>query len=99
MPKRPKQHRLEDNSRIRFQEVLPEMWVYRDKDKDYGIDAEVELFDNDENAQGLVFWVQLKATESKEKSSILSIDLEIDTLKYYKSLEIPVLLVRYSNDL
>ncbi|WP_319480989.1 DUF4365 domain-containing protein [uncultured Draconibacterium sp.] len=96
MPKRPKQHRLEDNSRIRFQEVLPEMWVYRDKDKDYGIDAEVELFDNDENAQGLVFWVQLKATESKEKSSILNIDLEIDTLKYYKSLEIPVLLVRYS---
>ncbi len=97
MPKRPKQHRLEDNSRKKFQEVLPEMWVYRDKDKDYGIDAEIELFDNDENAQGLVFWVQLKATDSKEKSTILSIDLEIDTLKYYKSLEIPVLLVRYSS--
>lgn len=96
MPKRPKQHRLEDKSRIRFQEVLPEMWVYRDKDKDYGIDAEVELFDKDENAQGLIFWVQLKATESKKKSSILNIDLEVDTLKYYKSLEIPVLLVRYS---
>jgi len=96
MPKRPKQHRLEDKSRLKFQEVLPEMWVYRDKDKDYGIDGEVELFDKDEKAQGLVFWVQLKATESEEKAVILNIDLEIETLKYYRSLEIPVLLVRYS---
>ena len=66
MPKRPKQHRLEDKSRIKFQDVLPEMWVYRDKDKDYGIDAEIELFDKDEKAQGIVFYAQLKATESKK---------------------------------
>lgn len=97
MPKRPKQHRLEDKSRIKFQDVLPEMWVFRDKDKDYGIDAEVELFGQNEKSQGLVFWVQLKATESKEKSTILNIDLDIDTLRYYKSLDIPVLLVRYSD--
>ena len=96
MPKRPKQHRLEDKSRIKFQDVLPEMWVYRDKDKDYGIDAEVELFGQDEKAQGLVFWIQLKATESIKKSRILNVDIEIETLGYYKSLDIPVLLVRYS---
>mgnify|MGYP002795085008 CR=1 FL=1 len=73
------------------------MWVYRDKDKDYGIDAEVELFDEDEKAQGIVFYVQLKATESKKVSSILNVTFDIDTLKYYKKLDIPVLLVRYSD--
>ena len=97
MPKRPKQHRLEDKSRIRFQDILPDMWVYRDKDKDYGIDAEVELFGQNEKPQGLIFFVQLKATESKEKSTILNVDFKIETLKYYKSLDIPVLLVRYSD--
>ena len=96
MPKRPKQHRLEDKSRIRFQDILPDMWVYRDKDKDYGIDAEVELFGQNEKPQGLIFFVQLKATESKEKSTILNVDFNIETLKYYKSLDIPVLLARYS---
>ena len=96
MPKRPKQHRLEDKSRIKFQDVLPEMWVYRDKDKDYGIDAEIELFDKDEKAQGIVFYAQLKATESKKTSTILNVSFDINTLRYYKKLEIPVLLVRYS---
>ena len=97
MPKRPIQHRLEDKSRVKFQDILPEMWVYRDKNKDYGIDGEVELFDQNERAQGLFFYVQLKATKSKEKSKILNVNIEIDTLKYYKSLDIPVLLVRYSD--
>ncbi|MDM8162232.1 DUF4365 domain-containing protein [Labilibaculum sp. K2S] len=96
MPKRPKQHRLEDKSRVKFQEILPEMWVYRDKDKDYGIDSEIELFDKNEKAQGIVFYAQLKATESKKTSTILNVSFDIDTLRYYKKLEIPVLLVRYS---
>ena len=96
MPRRPKQHRLEDLSRVKFQSVLPERWVYRDKDKDYGIDGEVELFDETDKAQGYLFYVQLKATESEEKSSILNIDFNIETLKYYKKLDIPVLLARYS---
>lgn len=96
MPKRPKQHQLEDLSRVKFQICLPVNWVIRDKDKDYGIDCEVELFDEDENSTGLLFYVQLKATGSKKESDIFNIDLKIETLKYFKSLEIPVLLVRYS---
>jgi len=96
MPRRPKQHRLEDLSKVKFQSVLPERWVYRDKDKDYGIDGEVELFDETDKAQGYLFYVQLKATESEDKSSIYNVDFSIETLKYYKQLEIPVLLARYS---
>jgi tetratricopeptide (TPR) repeat protein len=97
MPKRVDQHEIEDISRARFQLALPRKWVFRDKAKDYGIDGEVELFDNDKKPKGLVFWVQLKATESKNESSILNVDFNIETLRYYKTLDIPVLLVRYSD--
>lgn len=97
MPKRAKQHQIEDISRAKFQLILPREWVFRDKARDYGIDGEVELFDKNGTPQGLVFWVQLKGTESKEKSTILNFDFSIDTLKYYKILDIPVLFVRYSD--
>lgn len=100
MPTRPKQHQLEDLSRAKFQSILPRDWVVRDKGKDYGVDCEVEIFEHDQTT-GFFFWVQLKATESNKESDIMSVSLSIDTLKYYKSLDVPVLLVRYSasNDL
>jgi len=97
MPIRIDQHQLEDISRAKFQLLLPRKWVFRDKDKDYGIDGEVELFDKNNKAQGDIFWVQLKATESKKNSTIMNVDLSIETLKYYKTLPVPVLLVRYSD--
>lgn len=99
MPKRPKQHQLEDLSRAKFQLCLPEKWVIRDKDKDYGIDCEVELFDEEGNSTGILFYVQLKATASKKESEIFNVDFKIDTLEYFKQLEIPVLLARYSKHL
>lgn len=96
MSKRPKQHQLEDLSRAKFQLCLPEEWVLRDKDKDYGIDCEVELFDKKENSTGLLFYVQLKATSANNESKIFNVDFKIEALKYFKQLEIPVLLARYS---
>lgn len=96
MPSRPIQHQLEDESRVEFQHLLPSRWVFRDKQKDYGIDGEVELFDSSNQAQGLMFYVQLKATASEDDAFIMSTDLSMDSLKYYQQLEIPVLLVKYS---
>ncbi len=96
MPKRHKSHQIEDISRRAFEDLLPDRWVWRDKNKDYGIDGEVEIFDSKEHDTGLVFWVQLKGTESQNKTKILSVDLNVETLQYYKKLDIPVLLVRHS---
>lgn len=96
MTKRIKQHQLEDLSRHKFGLAIPQKWVYRDKDKDYGIDGEVEIFNSKERATGLVFWVQLKATGSKQQRTITGIDLSLETIKYYKSLDLPVLIARYS---
>lgn len=97
MPIRPRQHELEDESRAKFQLILPKSWVFRDKPKDYGIDGEIELFDDTGHPTGLVFWVQLKGTDSELESEILNVDLALDTLKYYKKLTVPVLLARYSS--
>ena len=98
MTKRKMQHQLEDLSRYKFGLALPSRWVFRDKDKDYGIDGEVEIFDSKEKATGLVFWVQLKATSSKQERTIKGIDLSLETIRYYKRLEIPVLIARYSEN-
>ena len=96
MPTRSPQHQLETLSRNRFKSLIPQRWVCRDKGDDYGIDQEVEIFDDRNKTTGLVFWVQLKATGSIEDSEIFGVDLKIDSLEYYRSLEIPVLLARYS---
>jgi tetratricopeptide (TPR) repeat protein len=96
MTKRVVQHQLEDLSRTKFRLVIPQNWVCRDKDKDYGIDVEVEIFDANDRATGLVFWGQLKATKSEDDSIVKNIDVKIETINYYKSLNIPVLIVRYS---
>ena len=96
MPKRVTQHQLEDTSRYKFALSLPSAWVFRDKDKDYGIDGEVEIFDETENSTGLVFWVQLKATQSPNPRTIKTLSIKRETLKYYLKINIPVLIARYS---
>lgn len=97
MPKRPGQHQLEDISRSKLTLLFPREWVLRDKDKDYGIDVEVEVFDSEGYSTGLMFFVQLKATESENMANIRDLDFSIDRLDYYETLDLPVLICRYSN--
>jgi tetratricopeptide (TPR) repeat protein len=96
MPKRPGQHQLEDTSRSKLTLLFPREWVLRDKDKDYGIDVEVEVFDLEGYSTGLMFFVQLKATESDNMATIRNLDFSIDRLDYYETLDLPVLICRYS---
>jgi len=96
MPKRPKQHQLEDESRAKYELAIPREWVFRNKDKDYGIDGEVEIFSSNETPTGLVYLVQLKATGSKHDRTIKNLSLKLETLAYYRQLPLPVMIVRYS---
>lgn len=93
MPKRTRSHRLEDISIVEFQRLLPDEWVCRSKDKDYGVDLEVEIFDDDGTSTGLLFYVQLKATDSEEAER--SVSIKLDRLEYLASLDAPSILVRY----
>lgn len=98
MPKRPIQHQLEDLSITEFRRLLPEEWVYREKEKDYGIDGEVEIFENG-YATGLIFYVQLKATESRDIKTQRKVQLKKETFNYYRTLTLPTLIVRYIKEL
>jgi len=95
MPRRPRQHQLEDESRTAFRAALPPAWVFRDAVPDYGIDGAVEIFDATGKGTGRLFFVQLKATDEADSEAALSVRLPLDTGEYYRSLDIPVLIVRY----
>lgn len=90
MPQRPEQHQLETASRIAFEGVLPNGWVFREMKPDYGIDGEVEIFENG-TATGITFKVQLKATRGDDVA--IRLDRTKDT--YYAALRLPVLLVMF----
>lgn len=94
-PKRPRQHQLETESKRHFESVLPSRWVYRPLDQDYGIDGEIEIFDDSEYATGYKILVQLKATDETDIEKGLRLRLPLSKMKYYKSLDLPVLIVKY----
>ena len=93
MPRRPRQHILEDESRVALRQRLNRVgWRFEDFDIDYGVDGLVEIF-VDEQSTGLTFNVQLKATDTP--SEPLNVRFPRETFEYYKRLEPPVLVVRY----
>ena len=95
MPKRTRKQILEDESWKHFNDLIPNNWVIRKPDPDYGIDAEVEIFSKDGESTGLIFFVQLKATDQKRISKALKLTFKKDMLRYYYKLELPVLIARY----
>lgn len=96
MPKRSKTHQVEDLSINALKLLLPREWVYREKDKDYGIDGEIEVFSKEGFATGIVFYVQLKATDLIDPKMHTRVQLANEAINYYKSLSLPTLLVRYA---
>lgn len=95
MTKRPRSHQLEEESWRTLSNSIPNQWVLRKLQPDYGIDGEVEIFDESGSSTGLMFFVQLKGTDVKEKAKALSCRIPLETLRYYKSLPLSTLLIRY----
>lgn len=93
MPTRSRTHQLEDLSIREFERLLPSAWISRRKDKDYGVDMEVELFDEFGKSTGLMFFVQLKATDNLSKER--AVGMKVDRLEYLASLDAPSMVVRY----
>lgn len=90
-PHRPREHVLEGLSRRAFEAALPAEWVVRAVEDDYGIDREVEIF-LDGRATGLMFKVQLKASDRVSRSGP-SYRVTTDQIAYWNSLDVPVLIV------
>lgn len=65
MPKRSRAHRLEEESREAFRAALSERFLFREDVPDYGLDGSVEEFNAQDEATGLRYYVQLKATDNR----------------------------------
>lgn len=90
MPQRPRQHELESASVRAFSSMLPPSWTDQPRTDDYGIDRDVEIFENG-SATGLRFGVQLKSVESVKRNP--SVRIRLSTLQYWRSQADPVLLL------
>lgn len=96
MIKRPQNHRTDRKSIAAFISTVPESWVVREKEQDYGIDLEVEIFDQAGNATGLLFYVQMKGTRSAKLEKQVAI--KIDRLRYLADFDSPSIICRYCVD-
>ena len=89
--KRTREHVLEKESRLALESLLPSEWIFRERTPDYGIDAEIEIVEEEE-VTNKVLWIQLKATESR-KSKKVTYQMKTHHLKYYEKCRTPVLIV------
>ena len=92
----PKQHEIDEQACRIFDSALPASWVCRPQLKDYGVDKEVEIFEEGKST-GIIFKVQVKGTEKPGFSSddlIISFSLSVDDVGYYcEELKVPIVLV------
>ena len=95
---RSKTHILEEKSVHELRNIFPDQWVIREKGKDYGIDIEVEIFDKNEQPTGLVFWIQLKGTDSKSIKAKQSINMPLVKIRQLANYDVPVAIFRYNSD-
>jgi hypothetical protein len=93
MTQRPRAHQIETESRNALRAALPSAWTVERIENDYGVDERVEIFDAKGRATGLVFYVQLKATEIRDDSRALKVRVREEHLSYWNRLADPVLLV------
>ena len=78
---------------------LPDNWIFRSQEdqEDYGIDGEIELANESDNATGFIFKAQIKGQEAVsiiENGTIASFNIKLERLRYYmQEVEIPVILI------
>lgn len=95
MSTRPREHVLETESRRAFEQWLPAEWVVRPQDIDYGIDAQVQVFEGG-HATTSFFFAQLKATDSIDiADESPGYRFSTERLLYYVNCPLPVMLVLY----
>ena len=91
--KRHRNHVLEDLSLTALKLALPDVWVVHSFCTDYGIDVQIEIFEENGNSTGLRIYGQLKATDNSEDKDVLQLDRE--HFEYWARHTDPVALFRY----
>ena len=95
LPRRPRQHVLETESRNNLNQNLPFEWVVQNIENDYGIDNFVEIVENEE-LNGNFFSIQLKGTDLDfENQDSVSVRLDTRTIQYLMGRVELVMIVLY----
>lgn len=101
MPQRVKSHRNENASQREFESLIDPFFVPSWNQKDYGIDATVELasFNDDKGTavpEGKNFHIQLKSIEKIAlKSGQISYSVDVEKINYWYGCNLPVMFVLY----
>jgi hypothetical protein len=96
-PKRGKTHKIEAESWRVFDHARPANWIVRQTtERDYGIDAYIELINRKDEVSGEIFFVQLKGTEKINWLADGCFNfpgVAKPTINYWLGLPVPVFLV------
>ncbi len=95
MPRRPRAHVLEDESRRAFRAAIPAEWVPRDQTPDYGFDFQVQAF-KDGQATPFFFFAQVKGSDKiSPDTQAPTYRFKTSRLLHYLSCPFPTMLVLY----
>ena len=92
---RPRKHQIDTEACNALRTIVPSSSVIREIEYDYGLDFQVELF-NESKSTGKMFYLQLKGTDKDITDDKVSYQLETKHIEYYSSISEPVLFVVYS---
>ena len=99
--KRPRAHEIDDRACRLVPLALPDGWVYREMQRDYGVDGEVEVF-RDGLSTGVLFKVQVKGlTHPSFMADGRTISFQLDTASaayLCKELTVPAFLILVDTD-
>ena len=91
LPTRPEKHVTDDKAANMFRGAVLEMgWIFRELDKDYGVDAEIEIAD----PLGQVTGAILRFQTSGRKAQGSSVAVKVNSLRYWMISPIPVFVVK-----
>lgn len=93
MSNRTRNHILEEKSFAFLRVIFPDAWVIHPFGIDYGIDLQIEVFDEDGKRTGIRFYGQLKGTDKATEDDVLQLDRS--HFEYWAGHTDPVALFRY----
>ncbi len=97
LPRRPRQHVLETESKNNLAQNIPNEWVIQSIENDYGIDNFVEIVQYQE-LDGNFFSIQLKGTDSNfENQEFVSVRMNTRTIQYLMRRVELVMIVLYAS--
>ena len=99
LPRRPRQHVLETESKNNLAQNIPNEWVIQNIENDYGVDNFVEIVQNQE-LDGNFFSIQLKGTDSNfDNQEFVSVRMNTSTINYLmRRVELVMIVLYVSHD-